>query len=325
MSQETAAQKAEDRAIEYIPFGSDTKIKLSIAIVRKTIANATKSGKMPNDAQMLRFIMMCQAQRLNPYAGDAYLIGYDGKNGPEFSLITAHQALLKRAEVNDNFLGMQSGIIIQDSDDKIKEVEGDFLLPDQVLLGAWAKVYHAKRKDFPFYRRQRLERYKKEFGQWLVDPAGMCVKCVEADALRSAFPTMLGGLYISEERSLPVDISSTVTDVGADELGGGNTRSLSAPQSEAETAVEKEHVTKQAKAATPSDARTELQTLLDANGIPFNFLKIWADETGAIPNSDSCATIAEMDRAAIGRIMGAPGAKKSMLDALLSLKAQGRR
>ena len=37
------------------------------------------------------------------------------------------------------------------------------------------------------------------------DPAGMIVKCAEADALRSAFPTMLGGCYTEEEMPVPAD------------------------------------------------------------------------------------------------------------------------
>ena len=35
----------------------------------------------------------------------------------------------------------------------------------------------------------------------------MIVKCAEADALRSAFPTHLGGLYLAEERP-PIDITA---------------------------------------------------------------------------------------------------------------------
>src|SRR5437868_70479 len=96
----------EDRFTEYVPFGAADKIKLSIHIVRELIANPTKSGAKPSDRDCLRFIAMCQAKRLNPFESDAYLLGYDGKNGAEFSLITAHQTYLKRAEINPEYDGM---------------------------------------------------------------------------------------------------------------------------------------------------------------------------------------------------------------------------
>lgn len=44
-----------------------------------------------------------------------------------------------------------------------------------------------------------MERFNKGFAQWAVDPAGMICKCAEADALRSSFPTLLGGLYMRDE------------------------------------------------------------------------------------------------------------------------------
>ena len=74
-------------------------------------------------------------------------IGYDGKNGPVFSLITAHQAFLKRAEASPDFDGMTSGILVRRDDDTIEEREGDFHLRDEVqnVVGGWAKVFHKKR------------------------------------------------------------------------------------------------------------------------------------------------------------------------------------
>jgi phage recombination protein Bet len=163
------------------------------------VAQPTKSGKTCTDRDALKFMMLCQAQRLNPFAGDAFLLGYDGQNGPQYSLITAHQAFLKRAETSDDYDGMESGIIIQESDsDEVKEIEGDFHMPDVKVLGGWARVHHKKRTH-PTYRRIRMERFNKGRAQWNEDPAGMICKCAEADALRSTFPTLLGGLYIKGE------------------------------------------------------------------------------------------------------------------------------
>lgn len=186
-----------ERAIEFIPFGSADKIKLSIEIVQNMIAVPTKSGKTCSRREAVRFLMLCQAQRLNPFAGDAFLIGYDGQDGPTFSLIAAHQSFLKRAETCPAYEGMESGIILQGEDDSITERAGDFHLEDEHVVGGWARVFRKERK--PTYRRIRMNRFNKGFAQWKVDAAGMIVKCAEADALRSTFPTLLGGLYMQGE------------------------------------------------------------------------------------------------------------------------------
>lgn len=195
--QTQAVTRTEEKTIEFVPFGAEDKIKLSVAMVKNLICVKTKSGAICSDVDAIKFVAMCQARRLNPFEGDAFLIGYDSKDGPKFSLITAHQAFLKRAEVNEEYDGMKSGIIIE-RDGQIQDLEGDFYLPGDKVLGGWATVFFKNRKQ-PMHKRVRLERFKKPFGIWLEDAAGMICKCAEADALRSSFPTMLGGLYLREE------------------------------------------------------------------------------------------------------------------------------
>src|SRR5580692_885246 len=112
MSNEVITTK-EEKPMEYVPFGSQDKIKLSVAIVQNLICVKTKTGKTCTAGDAIKFMMMCQARRLNPFEGDAFLIGYDGREGPAFSLITAHQAFLKRAEVNPEYDGMKSGVIVE--------------------------------------------------------------------------------------------------------------------------------------------------------------------------------------------------------------------
>src|SRR6185436_15944630 len=107
----------------------------------------------------------------NPFEGDAVLIGYDGKDGPTFSLITAHQTYLKRAELHPEFDGMKSGIIVKEND-SLRDLEGDFYSPGQVVVGGWATVFFKTRKQ-AMHKRIRLERFKKSYGIWVDDPAGM--------------------------------------------------------------------------------------------------------------------------------------------------------
>jgi phage recombination protein Bet len=205
-----AIQKAESKSVEFVPYGSQDKIKLSILMVQDLIAVKTRSGKTCSQQDAIKFMAMCQAKRINPFEGDCFLIGYDTNDGPKFSLVTAHQTYLKRAELHPEFDGMKSGIIVKE-DGATKELEGDFFEETQKVVGGWATVYFKGRKQ-PMHKRLRLQRFQKQFGIWLEDPAGMICKCAEADALRSSFPTMLGGLYLREEVEInpkPVDAITT--------------------------------------------------------------------------------------------------------------------
>jgi phage recombination protein Bet len=204
-SQEIVVPDKANATIEIVPFGTTDKIKLSASIVRQMIAVPTRNKKLPDDNQCIKFIMLCAARHLNPFEGDAYMIGYDTQDGAQFSLITAHQVFLKRAEASKEFKGMQSGVIVERGDSTGPyEREGDMVYAEEKLLGGWAKVYR-KNLEHPFYRRLKLSTFNTGRSRWEKDPAGMICKCAEADALRTAFPTLLGGLYIDEERE-PIDI-----------------------------------------------------------------------------------------------------------------------
>jgi phage recombination protein Bet len=196
-----------DKSVEYVPFMGKDPIKLSARLVLNYLCTPTKSGKVCDERQAVRFVMLCKARGLNPWEGDAFLIGYDSQSGPQFSLITAHQAFLKRAEVHPEYDGMESGVIVRrqrvhaDTGEVgfvTEELPGDFFEDGDQLCGAWARV-HFKGRSHAMYKRVRLETFNKSFGRWKDDPAGMIVKVAEADALRSSFPNSLGGMYLEGE------------------------------------------------------------------------------------------------------------------------------
>lgn len=227
-----ALVQSGSKLMEYVPFGGQDKVKLTVPIVQNYIAVKTKSGRTCSETDAVKFMALCQARRLNPFEGDCFLIGYDGKDGPSFSLITAHQAFLKRAEVHPEYDGMKSGVVVQPGytcgacageryvthDQKtslcpicegtglIDEIEGDIVPEEQTLIGGWSKVFFKTRK-IPCHKRVLLKRFQKPWGIWQEDPAGMICKVGEADSLRSAFPTMLGGLYLREEVEF-IDVKS---------------------------------------------------------------------------------------------------------------------
>ncbi len=197
-----------DREVEYVPFLAKDPIKLTARMVLRFLCVKTKAGHVCSEDQAVKFVMLCKARGLNPWEGDAYLVGYDSqKYGPQFSLITAHQAFLKRAEVHQEYDGMESGVIVRrthvdaesgECRQQTLELEGDFYETGDEVIGGWAKV-HFKTRKHPSYKRLRRETFDTGYSRWEKDPAGMIVKCAEADALRSAFPNSLGGMYLEGE------------------------------------------------------------------------------------------------------------------------------
>lgn len=212
--------------IEYVPFGSKDRVKLSLKIIRDYIAEPGKNGEMPDDRECMKFMMLCRGRQLDPFQGDSFMIPFwsSKDNRYRWALVTAHQAFTKRAEIHPEYNGKESGIIINPQeckpcdgtgtkDDKVcprckgqgwwDELFGD-LMPDTLggekvtLVGGWCKVYY-KTRTVPEYQRLKLGTYRKNTAQWNDDSAGMICKCAEAAALRSAFPNTIGGLYLRDE------------------------------------------------------------------------------------------------------------------------------
>lgn len=204
--------QASEKPIKYIPFGESTEIQITPAMVRRYLSRPTKQGKQPTDADIINFMMLCRSRELNPFVGDAYLVGFDAKDGPEFNLITGVQALHKRAEINKAYEGLESGITVRHGDE-LQQRPGSLLLPGETLVGGWARCYRSDRK-VPYYDEVALSVYNSGRSRWAKDPAGMIKKVAEAAVLRRAFPTQIGGLYTAEEMDVRSNISGPDDDAG---------------------------------------------------------------------------------------------------------------
>jgi len=188
------------------PFGAQPgdEIKMSVPLIRRYIAvpawdKQKQEEIQPSDEECVKFLMLCNARRLNPFEGDAYMIPFFdttiGKH--KWSLITAHSAFLKRAELHPYYDGMDSGIIVQRGE-QVLDLPGDFRLDTDKLLGGWSIVYN-KNHSRPSVKRVKLSTYVKGFGVWTKDPEGMICKVAEAQNVRDSFPTLIGGMYLREE------------------------------------------------------------------------------------------------------------------------------
>jgi phage recombination protein Bet len=190
-------QQNETPAIRYIPLGEKAPIELTLRMIAHDIATPTKSGKRPSEGDCLRFANLCKGRELNPWTGDCFMIGFDSQGGANFELITAYQALLKRAENSSAFDGIEGGVVVL-VDGKQEHRKGCLVGKNEVIVGGWAKAYRQDRRiphesviDFKVYDTGR--------SRWAKDPAGMITKCAKAAALREAFPNQVGGLYLQEE------------------------------------------------------------------------------------------------------------------------------
>jgi len=205
-TEESLFQKLLQQKHTYTPFGESEEMTLTPWHVQQFLAVPTKQGHLPTVQDCVKFCIMCRQRQLNPWAGDCYMIGYDTEDGPKFSVVTAIQALLSRAELNAAFDGMESGVVVQRAEvldggkatQVIEERQGDLTLTGETLLGGWSRVYRKDRK-ITFYQRLKLGTYDKGNKQWRKDGAGMICKCAEAGALRQAFPSVIGGLYLRDE------------------------------------------------------------------------------------------------------------------------------
>ena len=201
MTTTTAADNSltqgERQAIRYIPLGEKAPIELTLRMIAHDIATPTKSGKRPSEGDCLRFANLCKGRELNPWTGDCFMIGFDSQSGPNFEVITAYQALLKRAERSANFDGLEGGIVVK-TGDTMENRKGCLLMEGEVLVGGWAKAYRRDRR-IPHESVVAFSVYDSGRSRWKVDPAGMIQKCAKAAALREAFPNQVGGLYLQEE------------------------------------------------------------------------------------------------------------------------------
>ena len=167
-----------------------------------TVKNYIAPGA--TDQEVLYFIELCKAQKLNPFVRDAYLVKYG--NQPA-QIIVGKDVFLKKAGENPYFNGLKAGIVVVDKNGDVKEREGSLKVSGDELIGGWCEVY-LKNREYPTKCLVSLEEYiqKKKDGtvnsMWSSKPCTMIRKVAQSQALREAFPNELRGLYEKEEMGI---------------------------------------------------------------------------------------------------------------------------
>lgn len=176
----------------------DNEIKLTMAIVQNYIVGSDSKITMP---EFKMFTELCKVRKLNPFLKEAYLIKYGNQAA---QIVVGKDAILKRAIKHPQFNGREQGIIVINESGKIEERKGTFKLPDEVLVGGWAKVY---RKDWehPTYISVSFDEVaqKKTDGKlnanWGTKGATMVEKVALMRGLRETFVEDLGGMVDENE------------------------------------------------------------------------------------------------------------------------------
>jgi phage recombination protein Bet len=169
------------------------------------INDICRGNKLITKNEAMLFIAKCQAANLNPFLNEAYLIKYSVSEPA--AMIISVEAFLKRAELNPRYKGMEFGTICIDAKGVLSDVEGSIIPPNHNCYGAWCRVY-VDGNTVPSTARIMFSEYaqRKSNGQpnsfWANKPATMCVKVAKMQALRNAFPSDFGGVYIAEEQGI---------------------------------------------------------------------------------------------------------------------------
>ena len=237
MNNEVKTQGNKEVAVIYDVDGE--QIKLTPKIVQEYIVGTDAQITMP---EFKMFTSLCKARKLNPFLKEAYCIKY-GKQPAQ--IVVGKDAVLKRAILNSNFDGIESGVIVQRIETgEVIERKGTFYIKaEEKLVGGWARVYR-KNWTHPTYCSVSFDEVAqtKSDGSlnsnWTGKGATMVEKVAKVRALRETFVEELGGMYEAEEIGVdlpnetapqkqeiiqqdePIEVDATFTDnvVNIDEI-----------------------------------------------------------------------------------------------------------
>jgi len=158
-----------------------------------------------SDAEIGLFLKVCQAENLNPFARECFLVKY--ADDQPAAIIVATEVFLKAAEACPEYDGVEAGIVMKDHPaGKLEFRDGALLLDEEEsrLVGGWAKVYRKDRQR-PIYAAVNIKecikytRLGKPTRFWNEMPATMVRKVALSRALREAFPNRFGNTLTTAE------------------------------------------------------------------------------------------------------------------------------
>ena len=165
-----------------------------------------------DEREAIMFLRYCQAQDLNPFAHEAYLVKYSPKDPA--AIIIGLAGVLRRADQHPAYAGYEGGVIVEQQDGSEAQVPGSKKPKGSKIVGGWATVYRRDRQA-PLTVTVELSEYegRKANGEltkfWRTKPGTMIEKCAISQGLRRAFPGIA-----QEERlgDIPVRVEAADPD-----------------------------------------------------------------------------------------------------------------
>jgi phage recombination protein Bet len=182
------------------------QIKLTPGLIRTYLVRG--KGNLVTDQEVIFFMGLCQARKLNPLAGDCYLVKYSEDPA---AIITAIEFLRSRARASEDCQGWTKGIICKTKEGRIRDSHG-LLLDDETLIGGWFEAT-PKGWEGKFRLEVNLRGYIKKTATgsitkfWQADnQPTMIAKVAEAQGLRTLWPRICGKLFVPGEIPAPDDL-----------------------------------------------------------------------------------------------------------------------
>lgn len=191
-----------ERPVTYEVNGEE--VKLSGNMVKQFLVSG--NGNV-TDQEVVMFLQLAKYQKLNPFLNEAYLVKFGSQPA---QIIVSKEAFMKRAESHPKYEGFEAGIMVARGED-IKELPGAVKLPEDRLIGGWAKVYRSDRKT-PINVQVSLDEFNKSQATWKQMPNTMIRKTAIVNALREAFPEALGAMYTEDDRNPTVKYAEPVAE-----------------------------------------------------------------------------------------------------------------
>lgn len=196
---------------QIVKFKSDAGLEVQVTAqdVRNLICQKA------TEQEVALFLAHCKSHRLDPFTKEAYLVKYGDKPA---AIITNYNMFNARAQMHDDYLGIEDGVVILTKDGGVEHRPGSAVYKalDEKLLGGWARVL--RRDKEPTYVELALEDYTTGLAKWKTSPGLMINKCAKSAAWRTAYPGEFNGMYSAEEMDQAtqgaVEVQATVAPAG---------------------------------------------------------------------------------------------------------------
>lgn len=203
-TKEVAIAKTAKTSADKSKFYIEVKNGGRILLDKETVIKYITENQAITDSEYNMFFQLCKAYKVNPFLKEAYLIKYGSAPA---TIVLDYKVLQQIAENNPCFKGIKSGVIVLDKNGEVLERVGAFKAPDETLLAGWCEVYRSDR-DMPTKVVANFDEFKgttkdgRLNANWAIKPCFMINKVAKAQALREAFPNLVGSnIYIAEEAS----------------------------------------------------------------------------------------------------------------------------